>query len=523
MNRTFAPPGLFITDPAAFRRHREIAASFQNSSILQQCSAVARSIDSRRLERQEIKVALHDYAVQHGSPAESLQNIHRMQDASAVFVVTGQQPGFCGGPLYTFYKAAHCVTLAAHLEQHFARPVIPVFWNHSDDHDIDETRGITLLDGDAEPHRVTLNLGQGRPALADIVVSSAAAAEAWESVASWLPGASPDSVFAPQTGGRFASATSRILLHFLGRHGLVVFEPRVLRPLMSKSLSEIVENLPSQLPKLASVAARMRADGLTPPFDEVDPSIIYEHAQTGRLRIHLREGLFELPTGERITVQELSTRILKNPQLYTPGVATRLLCEAAALPVIAVIRGPAELAYAPCSRALHASDYLLPVEVPRFSATLIEPKVMKWIRAAGLTPAEAVDPSLADRATAAESHAVLLQIDSLQKMVARALRDLTTPVRELDVNLERPLAKTTDSVAGSIEYFRGRVARSLDERNALGSARIRKISNSLRPFGKPQERSVPLLPFVIHEPEAFINSILPLIDPVPLEHSIIEL
>ncbi|MBU2503014.1 bacillithiol biosynthesis BshC [bacterium] len=52
-------------------------------------------------------------------------------------VVTGQQPGFLGGPLYTLFKIATAVALAARLSRGGVRAV-PVFWSGDDDSDLNE-------------------------------------------------------------------------------------------------------------------------------------------------------------------------------------------------------------------------------------------------------------------------------------------------------------------------------------------------------------------------------------------------
>ncbi|MGD9548332.1 MAG: bacillithiol biosynthesis BshC [Candidatus Krumholzibacteriia bacterium] len=52
-------------------------------------------------------------------------------------VVTGQQPGFLGGPLYTLFKIATAVALAARLARNGV-PAVPVFWSGDDDSDLNE-------------------------------------------------------------------------------------------------------------------------------------------------------------------------------------------------------------------------------------------------------------------------------------------------------------------------------------------------------------------------------------------------
>jgi uncharacterized protein YllA (UPF0747 family) len=65
-----------------------------------------------------------------------------LRQPQARVVVTGQQPGALGGSLLVLYKAATAVALARSLEQRSHTPVIPVFWNATDDVDFDEIASI---------------------------------------------------------------------------------------------------------------------------------------------------------------------------------------------------------------------------------------------------------------------------------------------------------------------------------------------------------------------------------------------
>ena len=72
----------------------------------------------------------------------------RLDDPRAVAVVTGQQAGLFGGPLYTLLKAISVVRLARNVERTYDVPAIPVFWVDAEDHDLDEIRSCRILDAD---------------------------------------------------------------------------------------------------------------------------------------------------------------------------------------------------------------------------------------------------------------------------------------------------------------------------------------------------------------------------------------
>ncbi len=61
----------------------------------------------------------------------------KLQAGEADVVVTGQQPGYLGGPLYTLYKVATAVALARKRTE-AGRPSVPVFWSGDDDDDLVE-------------------------------------------------------------------------------------------------------------------------------------------------------------------------------------------------------------------------------------------------------------------------------------------------------------------------------------------------------------------------------------------------
>ncbi len=103
---------------------------------------------------------LQEQNARWGLDAATRKHIEALRDSDSVALVTGQQVGLLGGPLFTLYKALTVGKLARRLADELDRPVVPVFWLAGEDHDYEEVASVTVLKG-AEP--VTLRLERPDP------------------------------------------------------------------------------------------------------------------------------------------------------------------------------------------------------------------------------------------------------------------------------------------------------------------------------------------------------------------------
>lgn len=98
-----------------------------------------------------------------GASEKTLQNIDGLRNGAAA-VVTGQQVGLFGGPMFSIYKALTAVNLA---EEAKAAGVdaVPIFWLATYDHDLAEVNHVSLPgpDGTRETLATTSHAIPGAP------------------------------------------------------------------------------------------------------------------------------------------------------------------------------------------------------------------------------------------------------------------------------------------------------------------------------------------------------------------------
>src|SRR5216684_9317325 len=106
--------------------------------------------DASRRER--VSAILERQNAAWGAGSETLENINRLRRGASA-VVTGQQVGLFGGPMFSIYKALTAVKLA---EEASAAGVdaVPIFWLATYDHDLAEVNHVSLPGSDG--HLVTL-------------------------------------------------------------------------------------------------------------------------------------------------------------------------------------------------------------------------------------------------------------------------------------------------------------------------------------------------------------------------------
>ena len=87
---------------------------------------------------------------------ETLANIDLLRSADCIAVVSGQQAGLFGGPLYTIYKALSAIKLAECLSQRGIKAA-PVFWIATEDHDFEEVASASFIDRDCRLATVSVS------------------------------------------------------------------------------------------------------------------------------------------------------------------------------------------------------------------------------------------------------------------------------------------------------------------------------------------------------------------------------
>src|SRR5205814_850294 len=103
--------------------------------------------------RERVSSVLEAQNKKWGASAKALENIARLR-AGAATVVTGQQVGLFGGPLFAIFKALTAIKLA---DQATAAGVdcVPVFWLATTDHDLAEINNIKIPGPDSVLHDLT--------------------------------------------------------------------------------------------------------------------------------------------------------------------------------------------------------------------------------------------------------------------------------------------------------------------------------------------------------------------------------
>src|SRR3984885_12328503 len=109
------------------------------------------SYDDSRRER--VAAILKRQNEAFGSSPKALANIERLRNGAAA-VVTGQQVGLFGGPMFAIYKALSAVKLA---EEATAAGVdaVPIFWLATYDHDLAEVNHVSIPGADGSSHVLT--------------------------------------------------------------------------------------------------------------------------------------------------------------------------------------------------------------------------------------------------------------------------------------------------------------------------------------------------------------------------------
>ena len=442
-----------------------------------------------------------DLAPALNATGRAADNLARVS-STGFAVTTGQQPGLFGGPLYTWWKALSAVALAARLESLTGVPVVPIFWAATDDSDFAEASYTVVPSSDgAERIEMRIEAESGTPLSAISVgdleeqitrlersAGSAASSETLRIVRDTYRSSAT-------VGGAYVELLRRIL-EPLGVPVLDASHPAVRagqRPLLSRAL----ENADTVEEALAARTRDLKAGGHSAQVKLVKGrTLVFAEENGRRERLRIRD------------VKKSATD--SNIGSLGPNVLLRPVVEAAIIPTVAYIGGPAEIAYfAQTSAVAEALGAVTPLVVPRWSGFVIEPRIQKILERHSLTVEDFRDPHMVESRIAR---------DSLPHSFRGGLNELREAIANLTGNLAR--SEGADLVPPSVldglkrgmnhrvDRLERRMAASVKRKgnDALHDARIAR--GSLFPLGTPQERALNLIPLLARNGNDLLSAVL---------------
>ena len=412
-------------------------------------------------------------------------------------VVTGQQPGFLCSPLYSLIKAIQACRLAAALRAKWGVPVVALFWNHADDHDVAEVNHAHIQNRNLDLQKVSLSgLSSGKEPLSSIPLDvTAQGLDAIEALLRENFGMYPHcdgalDLLLPKQGETLPQAMTRAFSELLGPKGLVVLEPDWIREPLGAALAQVVRSNLAQALREGDAAGSIEAGSAAVLFEIVDGE---RHA----LRLGENGFVFDR-TGDTLSADALAQRIQQNPQGWSAGALLRPVIQDMVLPAYGYVGGLGELAYhAQIPPVRKASGTPQTVFIPRVSMTFVDEECGASLKKTGLT-LEQVLAGKGELELENKDDSAPAVIGEIEAIVARAQERLKAKRSELasiEPSLDTGLRRAADQMSGGIDKLLSKALRIHQNKGGKQKRHIRRLNHRLMPKGIPQERVLGPLEF----------------------------
>ncbi len=439
----------------------------------------------------------------HAGPA-AIANIAQLRTGARA-VVTGQQVGLFGGPLYTLHKAATAVRLAQNATQATGIPHVPIFWLATEDHDFAEIDHAAFpAGGTLKTVRIGQHSPEGSPVGAlrlgrdvDQALAEAKAllgeTPAWELLRR---------CYRPEA--TFAGAFAQWLAATFREQGLVVFDAagRAAHRMGAHVLEGAITQAESLQALLLDRDAALEAEGYhRQVLVRRGASLLFLLTGGAENEQHIRLPLKQVGSGRwaaghaQYTTDELLGILEHEPERLSPNALLRPVFQDAILPTAAYVGGPAEIAYFAQNGVLH--DALLgrvtPV-LPRLSATLLSAREAQTLEHDGIDLPEIfslLQEDLTQRVGARSlSPEGKRRLQTAGSAMAAELDELTGWMRGLDPGLGRSADVAASKMRYQMNRLRRLAARFALEKDASIRRRVTALYGAVYPGGHLQERSI---------------------------------
>lgn len=459
------------------------------------------------------------------APAAARESAARLADPATRVVITGQQAGLFGGPLFTLLKAITTMKLAAQVSNEHRVPVVPVFWIDAEDHDWPEVNGCTVLNEELAPATVRLAdlPGAGSQPIARLTLN-----DQIQPALDQLAEALPDTEFkteiiaalrAAYAPGRSMSTAFGVWMeHVLGPHGLVVYDSAdpntkaLARDVFVKELSK-----PGHTARIAATAGEaLVAKGYHSQATLADGTVSVFHLNAERAPIHITGDQATFGEGT-MPVTALIDEARQHPEHFSPNVLLRPLVQDTVFPTICYVAGPNELAYLGQLKDVYAHFGVpMPLFYQRGTATLADSATLRFLTKYELpiTALRAQDESALNQLLESQlPPTVEHALTSVTALLNERMADVAAAVPQIDPTLEGAVNSTLGKLQHEVHTLHNKVIHAAKRKDDTLRRQFQRAQALTFPQGHPQEREVGFVWFLNRYGPALVDRLM---DELPL-------
>jgi bacillithiol biosynthesis cysteine-adding enzyme BshC len=472
------------------------------------------------------------------SPSQKTKaNIGSLKEKNTLTVVTGQQLGILGGPLYTFYKIITAIKLAQHLKERYdAYNFVPVFWLEGDDHDFEEVRSIGILNEANELTKIfyddEISDDEARSSVGYLTIK-----ETINSFFENLDKNLRDTEFKPEflqklkeiysPGKSFKKAFKELIFWFFDKYGLIIFDPQdvIIKNLLKPVFKQEINNFRLQTEKLVQVSATL--EELYHAQVKVRPVNLFYSTDDGRFLIEPVENEFRLRRKrKKFTQDEIINEIDNHPENFSPNVLLRPICQDYILPTAFYIGGPSEISYFAQVTPLY-DFYKLnqPFIYPRASATIFEKSLENILEKYNLSFEDIFitsDDLKTKIINSLSKHSVDDIFAESNNQVELVLDKLKENLFEFDKTIADSTGKYRQKILNYLDELKAKAVDAQKKKHEITLRQIDKLANSLFPNNNLQERELNFAYYYNKYGESFIDRIFKELKINSFDHQVIK-
>ena len=463
---------------------------------------------------------------------KTLANLDRLRKGASA-IVTGQQVGLFGGPTFSLYKALSAVKLASEATA-AGIDAVPVFWLATYDHDLAEVNHISLPAADGTLAVLTTPSKDVPGAPVSSVRFGDEINPVVEEAATLLGHTEASQVLRDcyRPGESLGTAFARLYAHIFADWGVILLDPsdpefdRVAQPIYRAAIERADELAASLLDR----GQKLEAAGYHQQVKVTDSSVLlFTTRQGARTPISRRATEFVIDgeaAAEKVSQSQLLAVVDSHPERFSPNVLLRPIMQDFLLPTLAYTGGSAEAAYFAQAGVVYEAllGRVTPI-LPRFSATIVEPKAQRLLEKHELTITDVFEgPEVLRQRIAAKQLPRDLQaaFEAAKKAFEENFSVVKSELAKLDKTLVDAAETCHSKMQHQLEKLYAQAVRVEVLKGELVSRHAETLSQALYPNKGLQERTLGGIYFLARYGQELLHQLYDTINSSCYDHQIIE-